>query len=468
MSAKPTNGDFMDRVPPQNLEAEQSVLGSMILDMAATRRILGWLSPSDFYREAHQRIFAAMEELDEAGINVDLVMLAERLRAKDMLDSCGGTVYLTTLLDAVPTAANAENYARVVEDKSIRRREITLLHQATENAYEPDEAIHRREKERVMDAYAATKPKSQEGDRSALTILEDLYAEALSREERVELRGITSGWPSWDRLVNGFLPGLYILAARPSDGKSAMALSVAQHACRTHCKALDRTPYVLFLSNEMPVDQLVMRLMSQTSGIPLRKLSNETRADWEENRLGVAVEKLHDAMKSGRLRIEHASQPPIGYYRRRAREAKAKGELDFLIIDYANLIEIPGLSDDQVVPRNKRIAADIKGLSLELGIPVLLLNQLKRPKEDKNGRVLTNRPTGNDLAESDDYLRHVDVLMLLWHPGREDDDPDDDSDRDVEMLIAKNRNGERDRSIPLRFRPSTTLFYDPANDKSVA
>lgn len=441
------NMNPMDRVPPHNVEAEQSALGSMLLDDPMCRKLLDFLTPEDFYIVAHRRLFTLMIELSERGHpGGDFVLLFDLMRMRGEEEAVGGMSYITRLMDQMPTAANGIYYARIVREKAIARKMKELAYDAMEAVYT----------ENLFDAAAriggellAIRPPDTTPEADALDQLEAIYDEACERKKSIDVRGFSSGWPQLDRLTGGFTPGFYILAGWTSIGKTAGACSIVQHVCRSH--------RVLFKSLEMEVGKLHVRMLSQMSGVPAGIIRQGIVPEDRKAAFAHAFTTMRDALHEGRLTVDFCPDLTLGKLVQDVREAKKAG-LDLVVVDYAGLLQVPGIKLDQTRARNEAIANGIKALAGQEKVAILLLNQLKRPDKENRGKT----PFMEDLAESAAYERNMDVGMFLFRKDYQaDGEVPDDEDQDVQLLLRKNRDGKAGVTLNLRFRPETTLIHDP-------
>jgi replicative DNA helicase len=436
----------MDRMPPQNLEAEQSALGSMLLDKVASERVLEILRPEDFYREAHDRIFACMWDLAEQGEPVDFVTVTEELRRRNLLEAVGGAVYLTTLLDSVPTAANAEYYARIVEEKAILRRLIEASHDIATMAYEPADDVD----VTVNHAENAIFRVAQRRVGKNFYPLRDLVVESwelLSTQAEADgVTGINTGFEDLNYQTSGFQPSdLVIIAARPSMGKTAFALSVAVNASKQ--RHPEKASTVAIFSLEMSKEQLAIRMLCSEAAVSSHRLrTGFTRdGDWE---------KISDAM--GRLSelpiyIDDSSDVTVMQMRSKCRRLAAEQGLSVIVVDYMQLIQSHGRAEN----RNQElsvIARSLKAMAKEFNVPVIALSQLSRAVEKREDK----RPILSDLRESGAIEAEADLVAFIHRPSyynRNNDEEEGIEDQlndrrvgeipteEAELIIAKHRNG---------------------------
>lgn len=420
--------EFFQKVPPHSLEAEQSLLGSMMLSEDAVVVALEIAESEDFYQSAHRHIFQALVDLFKNQKPCDLVTLQEELRSKEKLSEVGGVTYLSQLLNVVPTARNAEHYARIVKEKSMLRRLITVSGELATSAYDPQsqaEILIDQAEQKVLQLskFKVTKPYHRVKDLVTPTFnyLEQLY------ENKSAVTGVPSGFTKVDELTAGFQKSdLVILAARPSMGKTAFCLNIAQYAAY-HA----RVPVMLF-SLEMSHTQLVMRLLCSEARIDGSKIRRGYLGDEDWGKLSLTAGVLQDTP----LLIDDTANASLLEIRSKARRAYAQDKIGMIIIDYLQLISWSG--NDKPESRQQEVSAisrSLKGLARELNVPVICLSQLSRAVESRNDK----RPMLSDLRESGAIEQDADVVMFLYrdfyYTNKEE------SRGKGEVIIAKQRNG---------------------------
>ncbi|HWR98546.1 MAG TPA: replicative DNA helicase [Candidatus Methanoperedens sp.] len=442
--APPTAADAgLDRLPPQSLEAEQSVLGAVLLDNAVLPRVIEILQPEDFYRGAHRRLYAAMLDLFERDESIDLITLRERLEQKNELAEVGGAVYLASLVDQVPTAANVAHHARIVREKAVLRGLITASTEIAALSYEGarevdlilDEAERRiflLSERSVRAGFAAMR----EVLKDSFKVIERLY------EKKEHVTGVPSGFADLDQLTCGFQPSdLIIIAGRPSMGKTAFVLNVAEHV-----GIESRLPVAVF-SLEMSREQLVMRMLSSLSGVDGNRLRRGflSREDWPL--LSRAAGKLAEAP----IYIDDSAACSVLEIRAKSRRLKSDHGLGLVIIDYLQLIR----GRDRVESRQQEISEisrSLKSLAKELKVPVIALSQLSRAVESRGG---DRRPQLSDLRESGAIEQDADVVAFIF---REDMYRDEAEYQGIaEVIVRKQRNGPT-ATVKLAFRRECTRF----------
>ncbi len=416
-----------DRVPPQNLEAEQAVLGAILLETEALVASMERLKSEDFYSVAHQRIFDVMVSLNDDNEPIDLITLASRLQDLGQMEEVGGIIYLTKLANAVPTAANVEYYATIVEEKSLLRRLIRTATQIVSNGYatEDDVSVLLNDAEaRIMEL---SNRRSSTGFISILDVLMEVF-------ERVEflfnnrggVTGIPSGFVDLDRMTAGFQPNdLIIVAARPSVGKTAFALNVAQNV------AVRASETVAIFSLEMSAAQLVQRIICAESNVDAQRMrtGHLEGDDWEK--LSMAIGALSEAQ----IYIDDTPGITVSDIRAKCRRLKKEKGLGMILIDYLQLIQGRGKAGENRQQEVSEISRTLKQIARELEVPVIALSQLSRGVEQRQDK----RPMMSDLRESGSIEQDADIVAFLYR----DDYYDKESEKKniIEIIIAKQRNG---------------------------
>ncbi len=427
------------KLPPQNLECERKLLGACLLDNAAIDIAVELVSPEDFYRDSHQRIYEGILEVRKAGNPVDCVSLAEYLTAKGIFEDLGGDGFLGELTLSVASSANAAYHAGVVREKSKARNAIEAFTEGIQRLYlneETADAVIGNTQTRLWDVLSDQATKSVMGMR-------DLLARGMTIiQERMEgeIHGIATGFEDLDDMLCGFRPGqLVIVAARPGMGKTAFAMGVALNA--------GKLAPVLMNSMEMSNDELALRFLSILSGIDSYRFNDSSvlTAD-ERNLLG----RAYNEGSQRRIVSDERPARSIAQISAGARRMKAKDGLSLLIIDYLALMggnRRRGESRQEEVARN---STAVKNLARELNIPIMLLAQLNRKNEERNDK----RPMLSDLRESGQIEADADVVIMLHRP--EYYKPDDKPGI-VEAIVTKNRNG-RAKPVELQFTDKCTRF----------
>jgi primary replicative DNA helicase (EC 3.6.1.-) len=418
---------LIDHTPPQNIEAEQAVLGAIFLEPESLSVASEILMPEDFYRIGHQKIFSTMLKLADEGKAVDVVTVTEELSRTDELENAGGVSYLTELAASVPTAANIEYYARIVEEKSLLRRLIRTATEIAREGYIQSEDVEQLlsdAEKRILEVANRKRSGSFQNIKDILLRTYDYIEELHNRQGGIT--GIPSGFDELDRLTAGFQKNdLIIVAARPSVGKTAFALNIAQNvATKT-----DET--VAIFSLEMGADQLVMRMLSAEGNIDAQKLrtGNLSEEDWK--RLTMAMGTLSNAS----IFIDDTPGIRVGDIRSKCRRLKQEHGLGLVIIDYLQLIQGSGRAAENRQQEVSEISRSLKSLARELEVPVIALSQLSRGVEQRQDK----RPVMSDIRDSGSIEQDADIIAFLYR----DDYYNQDSENKniIEIIIAKQRNG---------------------------
>jgi replicative DNA helicase len=434
------------KLPPQNLEAEQSVLGGILIENEAINRVMEILDADDFYRDGHRKIFNALINLSERDEPADLITLTNELRKIDQLDSIGGASYLASLIDSVPTAANIEYYAKIVKEKSILRKLIQTSTEIITQSYEDrgDVEVFLDEAERAIFDI------SEKRVRPSFYSIRDVVKESFKTIERLFqkkelITGVPSGFKELDRMTAGFQPSdLIIIAGRPSMGKTAFCLNVAQYA------AIENKIPVAVFSLEMSKEQLVIRMLCSEAHVEGTRLRTGflNESDWPK--LTIAAGNLSEAP----IYIDDSAALSVLELRAKARRLKSERGLGMLIIDYLQLMKgrVKVESRQQEI---SEISRSLKALAKELNIPVIAVSQLSRKTEERTG----NRPQLSDLRESGAIEQDADLILFIYRDevyNRSEDNPNRGK---ADVIIGKQRNGPIGK-IELAFLDKFTTFKD--------
>jgi len=440
--------DNLRKVPPQNLEAEASVLGGILLENEAINRVLEIIAPADFYRESHRKIFRAMLELTDRSEPADLITLSELLNGKGELEAVGGSTYLATLADQVPTAANISHYARIIREKAILRQLINSATEIATRGFEEqgnvDEFLDAAEK--VIFDIAEKKIKA------SFVSIGDMIKDTLKAVERLYERkelvtGVPTGFKDLDKLTAGLQPSeLIIVAGRPSMGKTAFALNIASHA------ALNAGIGVAVFSLEMAREQLVLRMLCSEARVDNSKVRAGYLGERDFPKLANAAGKLHEAL------IYVDDTPAISVLELRAKTRRLIRDRDkkvgLVIVDYLQLMRGMGNASNREQEISE-ISRSLKALAKELRVPVIALSQLNRRVEDRGDR----RPMMADLRESGAIEQDADVIAFIY---RDEVYNTKSSDKGIaEIIVAKQRNGPIG-TVNLAFLNEYTRFEDLA------
>ncbi|HUS86097.1 MAG TPA: replicative DNA helicase [Bacteroidales bacterium] len=449
---KTLNSPFPDfgRVPPQAIDMEEAVLGAIMLEKEAVISVLDILKPDSFYKETHQRIYAAILNLSLKEYPVDLYTVIEELKARGELDNIGGPVYLTQLTSKVVSAAHVDFHARIVAQKYIQRELIRvssdIQSKAFDDTYDVNELLDYSENELFQIAEGNIKREVM----PISVVLKDAIHEIEEAGKREDaLVGVPSGFTKLDRLTSGWQNSdLIIVAARPSMGKTAFALTMARNM------AIDHKKIVAFFSLEMASIQLVNRLIVAETELPSNRIRNGKLKEDEWKQLEERIKTLEKAS----IYIDDTPALSVFELRAKCRRLKAQNKLDIAIVDYLQLMTGPkdsGSREQEV----SAISRSLKSISKELDIPVLALSQLNRSVEVRGG---TKRPQLSDLRESGAIEQDADMVVFIHRPEKyglmsmEDGTP---SKGIAEIILSKNRNGPVD-DVLLKFREERAQFVD--------
>lgn len=417
---------FMERVPPQNIEAEQAVLGAVLLEKDALTAAAEIVIPEDFYRQSHQRLFRVMLDLSEKNEPVDLVTLTAELTDRKLLEEIGGVTYLTDLVGAVPTAANVEYYAHIIEEKAILRKLIQTATHIASTGYAGTEEVSDIIAEAEKRILSISDRRTSDGFISIKDVLMDAFERIeYLHEHQGQISGIPSGYPDLDRMTSGFQNSdLIIVAARPSVGKTAFALNIAQNVA-----ARSGEPVAIF-SLEMSATQLVQRMLCAESNIDSHKFRTGMMDDDDWEKLTMAIGTLSEAP----IYIDDSAGTTIYDIRGKCRRLKAERGIGMVLIDYLQLINSRGGRESRQQEISE-ISRALKGLARELDCPIMALSQLSRGVEQRQDK----RPMLSDLRESGSIEQDADIVAFLY---REDYyDPETDKQNIIEIIIGKQRNG---------------------------
>ncbi|MDD5593108.1 MAG: replicative DNA helicase [Candidatus Margulisbacteria bacterium] len=431
-----------ERIPPQNLAAEQSVIGSMLLDKNAVVRVIELLRPDSFYRDAHRFIYEAILDLFDRGEPVDLVTVTEALRKSGKLDAVGGAVYVTDLINSVPTSANVEHYAKIVEEKYVLRRLIESGTQIVSAAFSEPEDVDQILDEAEKNIFDIALKRSREGFHKIDSVIKRVLDKIDSLYGKKEaITGTPSGYPDLDQLTAGFQNAdLIIIAARPSVGKTAFALNIAQQVAIKH-----NIPVAIF-SLEMSKEQLAQRMLCSEAEVDAQRLKTASLSDTGWKKLTRALGKLSEAP----LYIDDSASITATEIRAKARRLKIERGLGLVIVDYLQLMRGRNRIENRVQEISD-IARSLKTLARELDVPVIALSQLSRAVEQRPDRI----PRLSDLRESGEIEQTADLVMFIH---REDYyNPQSDRGNIAEIMIAKQRNGPIG-TVELVFRKEIAKF----------
>jgi replicative DNA helicase len=427
---------------PQNLEAERSTLGAMLLDRDAISRVVESLKEEAFYQGAHRYIFRAILDLYDRNEPVDYITLTDLLSRWGNLETAGGAVYITGLTDGVPTAAHAEHYARIVKEKFILRNLIKTTTNIISRCYAEGE-----EADRLLDeAERSIFDLSQERQHGSVVQIRDVIHDAMEVVEnlskhKTHITGVPTGYRQMDEMTSGLHAGeLAILAARPSMGKTALALNIAAHA------TLEAKIPVAVFSLEMSAEALVTRMLCSEARVDIQAVRTGRLVEGDLGHLSMSAGRLFDAP----LFIDESPSISVLEMRSKARRLKSEQKIGLIIVDYIQMMEGTGRSENRQ-QEIARISRSLKALAKELHLPVLVLSQLSRAPEARGDR----RPQLSDLRESGAIEQDADLVAFIFRDAYYEKDKRDD--KTSEIIIAKQRNGPTG-TIKLIFNQQYTRF----------
>src|SRR6266852_791482 len=439
----------LEKPLPNNLDAERSVLGAILLDNHALNAAIENLRPEDFFLDQHRRVFTQMISLGESQQAIDLVTLTEELHRRGDLEAAGGAPYLAALADGMPKVSNVEHYARIVKEKALLRNLIHATHNIQQRAFEGEDGA-----DAILDnAEYSIFALAEDRVKAGLLPIKDIVRDNFERLEKIfkegrSITGISTGYGELDKLLSGLQPSeLIILAARPSQGKTALALNVAENI------SIRAGLPVAFFSLEMSKESLLQRLVASVAQVDAHKFRSGhlSREDWRR------MTEALGAISAAPLWVDDAGSTSVLEIGAKARRLKRDKGLSLLIVDYLQLITGRGRFNS----RQEEVASisrGLKGLAKELQIPVLVLSQLTRaPERDERG------PQLSDLRESGAIEQDADVVMFIYRPNFFNLNVTQEERDMADILIAKQRNGPTDK-VKFVFRSRLTRFEEAAPD----
>lgn len=441
------------RMPPQSLESEAALLGSLLLDKEAIWRVVDVIESKDFYKAVHRTIFEAVLEVLARREAIDVLSVSSRLKEKNQLDEIGGTAYLASLVNTVPTASNASHYARTVHRKRIHRDLIEASHRISELGYREDEDIEKI----IDDAEKTIFSVAQSSLAQEFLPVKQSLEEAWQRIEKLHagdgaLRGVSTGFAELDNKLAGLQRSdLIVLAARPSLGKTSLALDIARNV------ALKENLPVGFFSIEMSQEQVIDRLISSQAGVDMWRLRTGRLSGKGEENDFVRIRDAMETLSKIPLYIDDVSSPTVMQIRAMSRRLQAEhGALGLVVIDYLQLIRGHERAENRVQEVSE-ISRALKAMAKELNVPVLAISQLSRAVEMRPA----GRPKLSDLRESGSIEQDSDVVMFIY---REDKVKENTDKKNIaEILIEKHRNGPTGK-IELFFHEETVSFRSIAKN----
>ncbi len=435
---------MINKIPPQNIDAEQSVLGAMLLNKEAVYKVMEILSPDDFYRDSHKLIYQAILQLVDKETPLDMITVSEQLRHNGTLEQVGGVSYIATLASIVPTAANVEHYARIVEEKALLRTLIQLSNRVSTMGYEGNEDVTS-----MLDAVEQSLSElANRRQTSAFTPINEVLIKTFEQVEQMaqnkgNITGVPTGFVDFDKLTCGLQKSdLIILAARPSMGKTTLGLMMALNAA-----VRAKIPVAIF-SLEMSKEQLVQRMLCAEAMVDQHKLRTGFLEQEDWNRLTEVAGYLADAP----IYIDDTASISIRELRAKARRLQGEKGLGLIVIDYLQLMQ----GSRRIESRQQEIAEisrSLKGIAKELNVPVIALSQLSRAVEQRQDK----KPIMSDLRESGSIEQDADLVMFIYRD--EYYNPESDKKGIAEIIIAKQRNGPIG-SVELGFFKEYTKFVN--------
>lgn len=433
------------KLPPHSIEAEQSVLGALMLDNKAWDKIVDKVSEDDFYHHGHRLIFKILTDLSKKNVPFDVLTVADALKNVMQLDNAGGELYLFELVRNTPSAANIIAYAEIVRERSILRQLITIANDIADSAFHPQG----QESNQILDSAEQKIFKiAEQGSRgSGPRSITDYLAKATDRIDTLyhsnqSVTGVPTGFTDFDEMTSGLQQGdLVIVAGRPSMGKTTFAMNIAENA------AIKNQQPVLVFSMEMPGEQLALRMMSSLGRIDQHRVRNGKLHDEDWPRITSAVSMLSEAP----MFIDDTPALSPAEVRARARRlVREHGKLGLIVVDYLQLMQVPGYKENRTNEISE-ISRSLKALAKELSVPVIALSQLNRSLEQRQDR----RPVMSDLRESGAIEQDADLIVFIYRDEVYNDDSPDKGK--AEIIIAKQRNGPIGKTI-LTFLGQFTVF----------
>jgi len=431
------------KVPPQNIDAEKSLLGAVLIDEETLADISEHVTAKDFYEKRHGIIYSGMMRLYEKHKPVDLLTLTEELKRKNEIEIVGGSAYLTELTNYVPTAAHAEAYAELVAQKAVRRRLIRASGEISELGYNEETTTQ----ELLEKAEAELFSVSDQSLKQDLVSLESILTESFDRMEELhrnkgQLRGIRTGWRDLDTMTAGLQRSdLLILASRPAMGKTTLVTNLAYNVA-----TIAKQP-VLFFSLEMSKEQLVDRMLADASGVNAWNIRTGNLSDDDFGKLSEAMGEMAEAP----IYIDDTPGVSVLEMRTKARRAAHEQPLGLIIVDYLQLMQGSGRSDGNRVQEVSEISRGLKLIARELNVPVVALSQLSRSVESRNPQI----PQLADLRESGSIEQDADIVMFIYREAYYN--PETERENLTDLIIAKHRNGPTGK-VELYFHPERLRF----------
>lgn len=430
MANNTISGDIKEKLPPQNLEAERSLLGCLLIDKDAIIKIADFFGARDFYKKIHQEIFNVVLDLFERGEPIDMLSVSSRLKERGVLESVGGNSYLTELVNTVPTATHVLNYAKIVQSKRILRDLIDAseeIHSMAYNEWEDTDTLLDQAERKIFSI-------AQKSMTQSFVAVKDMLGAAFERIDNLFKnkgvpRGVPTGYPDLDNILAGLQSSdLVILASRPSLGKSSLALNIA-----THIAVREKLPVGLF-SLEMSSDQIIDRIIASEANLDLWRLRTGRLSNEGEDNDFTKIQHALGTLSGAPIYIDDSASINILQMRAMARRLQADKGLGLIVVDYLQLME-PRNSNAPIIQQMTEISRSLKGLAKELKVPVLALSQLSRAVEQRTPQI----PRLSDLRETGAIEQDADVVLFIH---REDKYREDSTRKNIaDIIIAKHRNG---------------------------
>lgn len=433
------------KLPPQNIEAENSVIGALMIDKNSIINVADMLRPEDFYHPQNAKIYEAILNIYEQHKPIDILSVTTELKERGVIKDVGGSTYLSKLMDSVPTASHVNHYAQIVKEKKVLRDLITASAEINERAFDIGgdlEAALDDIEQKIFSISQRSVPQKFSHIREELPKAYERF-EKMARGEKA-LGGLGTGFPKLDAILSGLRPSdLIVVGARPSIGKTSFALDIARYIA-----VKEKQPVGIF-SLEMSRDQVLDRIVAAEAGISLWKLrTGKLNDDTELQLLQAALDKLADAP----IFIDDTASPNILQMRSMARRLQAEHGLSALVVDYLQLIQ-PRTASDNMVHQITEVSRNLKALARELNVPVVALSQLSRGVEQRDVKI----PRLADLRESGSIEQDADIVLFLYRKDRDRTNPTAEEQNTAEIIIAKHRNGPLG-SVTLKFDSDQVSF----------
>ncbi len=443
--------DKKARMLPNDLEAEQSLLGSMFLSQDACSEVFSMLTAEDFYSNAHQKIYQAMLDNYYKNVAIDYITVSKVLEVKGELDDVGGLTYITDLTNYVPSAANYKHYMDIVRNDSLLRKVIDASQKTINTAFENGDAseVLAYAEKSIFDIAQTNRTNNLEHIKKGVNEVIDLM-EKISIDPNANM-GVKVGFPMLDKLTNGFKPGeLIIIAARPGIGKTTLAVNFAINSALKYNKS------IAMFDLEMSALQVAQRFICSTGRIDMDMIKGGTK----DNNVWASLFETKKILENSNIYIDDTTTITPSEILSKCRKLKAQSGLDMVIIDYLQLMKSERTSKDG--NRQQEVAELTRSIKLaarELGVPILLLSQLNRESEKRTDKT----PMLSDLRESGSIEQDADIVMFIADIASENAKESDDDALDYSLVIAKHRNGMRG-TIPIKWKSEYTQFYEPGRD----